>query len=262
MTARSTPGGDAAWPPPVAAAGGPGRGGAFGRALSYEWVALRSLRTPWVLCGSAVAAQVLVDLAVGRDGTSGLRQFASGMVGVTLIGFVLLAAFGVNALGGEYRHRTLTRSVLTLGDRRGILLAKATLTGAVTAVVAAVMVLVNALSVPVLGQTSLPVTDALATGGAAVLYAVLCALVGLALAGLTRNSTLSIAVVTLWPVLLENLLVLTTGFGRNLAPFGAAAAQAQAGDGSGPQWLLMLPLAVLTAVLLTAAGILFCRRDV
>ncbi|MFI8263867.1 MULTISPECIES: ABC transporter permease [unclassified Streptomyces] len=258
MTIRSTPGCDAA-SPPVAAAG---RGGAFGRALSHEWVALRSLRTPWVLCGAAVAGQVLVDLAVGRDGTSGLRQFASGMVGVTLVGFVLLAAFGVNALGGEYRHRTITRSVLTLGDRRWILLAKATLTGAVTASVGAVMVLVNALSVPILGETSLPVTRAVALGGAAVLYTVLCALVGLALAGVTRSATLSIAVVTLWPVLLENLLILTTRFGRNLAPFGAAAAQAQVGDGSGPQWLLMLPLTVLTAVLLTAAGVRFCRRDV
>nr|WSW57193.1 hypothetical protein OG513_00475 [Streptomyces sp. NBC_00998] len=258
MTARSTPSGDAA-SPPVAAAG---RGGAFGRALSYEWVALRSLRTPWVLCGSAVAAQVLVDLAVGRDGTSGLRQFASGMVGVTLIGFVLLAAFGVNALGGEYRHRTITRIVLTLGDRRGILLAKATLTGAVTASVAAVMVLVNALSVPILGKSSLPVIRVVALGGAGVLYTVLCALVGLALAGVTRNSALSIAVVILWPVLLENLMVATTRFGRNLAPFGAAAAQAQAGDDGGPQWVLMLPLAVLTTVLLTAAGILFSRRDV
>lgn len=90
----------------------------------------------------------------------------------------------------------------------------------------------------------------------------LCALVGLALAGVTRNSALSIAVVILWPVLLENLMVATTRFGRNLAPFGAAAAQAQAGDDGGPQWVLMLPLAVLTTVLLTAAGILFSRRDV
>ncbi|MEW1632522.1 hypothetical protein AB0469_00410 [Streptomyces sp. NPDC093801] len=258
MTAPSTPGCDAA-PPPVAAAG---RCGAIGRALSYEWFALRSLRTPWVLCGSAVAAQVLVDLAVGRDGTSGLRQFAGGTVGVTLVGFVLLAAFGVNALGGEYRHRTLTRTVLTLGARRGILPAKAMLTGAVTASVATVMMLVNALSVPVLGKTSLPAAEAVAMGGAAVLYAVLCALVGLALAGVTRNSALSIALVILWPVLLENLLVLTTGFGRNLAPFGAAAAQARAGGGSGPQWLLVLPLAVLTTVLLTVAGVLFRRRDV
>ncbi|MFJ8165918.1 ABC transporter permease subunit [Streptomyces sp. NPDC096136] len=258
MTGRSVPGRDAA-ALPVAAAG---RGVAIGRALAHEWFALRSLRMPWVLCGSAVAAQVLVDLAVCRDGTSGLRQFAAGMAGVTLVGFVFLAALGVGVLGGEYRHRTITRTVLTLGDRRGILLAKAVLTGAVTACVATVMVLVNALSVPVLGKTSLPVTEAVAMGGSAVLYAALCALVGLALAGITRNSTLSIALVVLWPLLLENLLALTTGFGRRLAPFGAAAAQARAGDASGPQWLLMLPLAVLTAALLTAAGVLFCRRDV
>lgn len=255
MTARSAPG-----PAPTTVAA-PGRAGAIGRALAHEWFALRSLRTPWVLCGLAVAAQVLVDLAVGRDGMSALRQFADGMTGVTLIGFVLLAALGVNALGGEYRHRTISRTVLTLGDRRAILPAKAVLTGAVTASVAAVMVLVNALSVPVLGKTPLPVTEAVAMGGAAVVYAVLCALVGLALAGITRNSTLSIALVVLWPVLLENLLVLTEGFGRRLAPFGAAAAQARAGDASGPQWPLMLPLAVLTAALLTAAGVLFRRRD-
>ncbi|MEV4611100.1 hypothetical protein AB0K43_00660 [Kitasatospora sp. NPDC049258] len=258
MTARSAAA-PVAVPPPVAAAG---RGGAFGRALSYEWVALRSLRTPWLLCGAAVAAQVLVDLAVGRDGVSGVRQFAGGMVGVTLVGFALLAALGVTVLGGEYRHRTITRTVLTLGDRRGILLAKATLTGAVTASVAAVMVLVNALSVPLLGKASLPVARVVALGGAAVLYAVLGALVGLALAGLTRNSTLSIAVVILWPVLLENLVVVTTGVSQDLVPFGAAAAQVQAGDGTGPQWLLMLPLAALTTVLLTAAGVLFGRRDV
>lgn len=57
-----------------------------GRALPHEWFALGSLRTPWVLCGAA---------------------------GVTLVGFPFLAAFGVNTLGGEYRHRTLTRTVLT-----------------------------------------------------------------------------------------------------------------------------------------------------
>lgn len=258
MTAPSAPRCGASSPPATAAGGG----SAFRRALSHEWVALRSLRAPWLLCGSAVAAQVLVDLAVGRDGTSGVRQFAGGMVGVTLFGFVLLAAFGVNVLGGEYRHRTINRTVLTLGDRRAILLAKAALTGAVTGSVAAVMVLVNALSVPLLGEVSLPVTRAVEQGAAAVLYAVLCALVGLALAGMTRNPTLSTAVVILWPVLLENLLVLTTRFGRHLAPFGAAAAQAQADDGTGPQWLSTLPLVALTAVLLTAAGVLFCRRDV
>ncbi|MFF2193910.1 hypothetical protein [Streptomyces sp. NPDC058157] len=258
MTHRSAPGGAADPPPGVVA----GRGGAIGRALSHEWSALRSLRTPWVLCGSAVVAQVMVDLTVGRDGTSGLRQFAAGMPGVTLVGFVPLAAFAVGVLGGEYRHRTLTRTVLTLGGRRGILPVKAVLTAAVTAAVAAVMVLVNALSVPVLGRTSLPVTEAVATGAAAVLYAVLSALVGLALSGVTRNSALSTALTVLWPVLLENLLLLTTGSGRYLTPFGAAAAQARAGEGSGPRWLLMLPLAVLATVLLTAAGVLFRRRDV
>ncbi|WP_033822902.1 ABC transporter permease subunit [Kitasatospora sp. MBT63] len=258
MTALSTSGRDAV-PSPGAMRG---RGGVFGRALAYEWVALRSLRTPWLLCGSALAAQVLVDVAVGRDGVSGVRQFAAGMTGVTLVGFALLAALGVTVLGGEYRHRTITRTVLTLPDRRGILLAKAALTGAVAASVAAVMVVVNALSVPLLGKASLPVDRAVELGGAAVVYAVSGALVGLALAGVTRNSTLSIAVVILWPVLLENLVVLTTGVSQDLVPFGAAAAQVQATGGAGPQWLLMLPLVALTTVLLTAAGVLFARRDV
>jgi ABC-type transport system involved in multi-copper enzyme maturation permease subunit len=230
--------------------------------LHYEWVALRSLRAPWVLCGSAVAAQILTDITIGRDHTAGGQQFASGLQGVTLIGFALFAALGVNVLGSEYRHGTIARTVLTLRDRRGILLAKMTLTAAVTAAASAVMVLVNALTVPVLGGSSVSLSRVCALGAAAVLYAALCALAGLAVAGLTRNPVLSIAVVILWPTLLERLVILATHVSPKLAPFTAAAAQAQGQNGTGPQWVLVLPLVVLTAVLLALAGVLFSRRDV
>lgn len=232
------------------------------RALRYEWAALRSVRAPWLLCGSAIAVQILADIAVGRGRTAGSEQLAMGMQGLTLAGFAFFAALGVTVIGTEYRYRTITTTVLTLRDRRGIGLAKAALTAAVTAAAAAVMVAINALSVPVLGGTPVSPERVAALGAAGVGYAVLCALAGLALGGITRNSALSIAVAILWPAILEKIVILTLHVSRNLVPFTAAAAQAEAPGGAGPRWVLMLPLAALTAVLLAAAGALFCRRDV
>ncbi|MBO0806127.1 MAG: ABC transporter permease subunit [Nocardiopsaceae bacterium] len=236
-------------------------GGALRRALSYEWVAMRSIRAPWLLCGAALVAQILTDAFEGRSAMAGNGQLASGMLGVILAGFTLFAALGVTVIGGEYRHHTITTTVLTLSDRRGILLAKAVVTAAVTAVTAAVMVLVNAFSVPVLGGVPVSASRVAGLGAAAVLYAVLCALAGLAVGALTRNPALSIALAILWPAVLEKVAILALHVSQDLAPFTAAAAQAEARDG-GPQWALTLPLAALVAVLLALASTLFCRRDV
>lgn len=112
--------------------------GVFRRALRYEWVALRSLPGPWLLCGSAVAAQALVDILTERDSRSGLLS-------VTVIGLVFFATLGAYALAGEYRHRTIDRTVLTLRSHLISLLAKTTLAAVVTVVIAGVMVGVNAL---------------------------------------------------------------------------------------------------------------------
>ncbi|MEU6221952.1 hypothetical protein ABZ845_31310 [Streptomyces sp. NPDC047022] len=229
-------------------------------ALRYAWAGLRTLSSTWVLTGLVVLLQLCFALADNRTGSTGTEQFTKGLTLMPVLTAVPVAALGVNAFGMEYRHRTITTTVLTLRSRAWIVAAKALVVAALGAVTAGVAAAVDYLGVLTIGRTVPDSGRALAAAGATVLYVALTGLVGLALAGLTRNAVAALSIVVLWPAVLEPLLTAALELDTRVVPFAAAKQLAEAG--SGAHGYEALPLVALTALLLAGSTLALSRRDV
>ncbi|GAB3285824.1 ABC transporter permease [Parasphingorhabdus pacifica] len=240
-----------------AEAASPGAGG-FGAALRYEWTNLRTLRSPWVLSGLAVLLQLVYTLLDDREGSTGFRQFSSGLQLLTLITFALVAAIGVNAFGSEYRYRTITTTTLVTRSPARIVLAKAAAVGGIATMTALLVIAVDYLGVLLLGGAALDPARAAVAGFGAIVYLVLSALIGLALAGLTRSAVAALGAIILWPGVLETTLVGAADVAPDSMPFLSARQLAVTSD---PQWYLPLLLAGLTTVLLAGTVAALSWRD-
>ncbi len=229
-------------------------------ALRYTWVGLRTLRSTWVLSGLVVVLQLCFALADGRTGLTGTQQFIKELSLMPLLTAVLIAALGVNTFGMEYRHRTITTTVLTLRSPAWIVAAKALVVAAVGAGTAGVAAAVDYLGVLTIGQTAPDSHRALAAAGATVLYVTLTGLVGLAVAGLTRNAVAALCIAVLWPAVVEPLLVAALRLDPRVVPFTAAKRLVEAG--AAEHGYEALPLLALTALLLTGSALVLSRRDV
>ncbi|MFD0491254.1 ABC transporter permease [Saccharopolyspora spinosporotrichia] len=207
----------------------------------------------------AVLLQVVHALYDDRTGVSGADQFSSGLRLTTMIAAVLVSAIGVNVFGAEYRYRTIATTVLTVQSRARVVLAKVAVVAGFGASASLLAVLVDYLGVLLSGATTDDPVGMAVAGLGAVLYVTLSGLVGLALAGLARHAVAALAVVLLWPTVLEPLLVSGLEISPKVLPFLATGALAEVVPE--PQWYLALPLAGLATILLVAAGTALSRRD-
>lgn len=229
------------------------------RALGYEWAAFRTLRSNWLLIGAALVIQVLITALAHDSRDHGDVTFDKALSILWIFG-ALIAALGVNAIGTEYRYRTIITTVLTVRPRTLVLLAK-TIMVAVVAIVTEAVALALAWLV-VAGAFGAPPTPStsLLLGNGLVVYTALITLIGLALAALVRGSVLPIAALVVWPQLelfLINRLDLSPALLTALQPFRSARRLVS----ESPEWAQVLPLLALTAVLLGAAALTLARRD-
>ena len=258
-------------------------------ALSYEWVRLRTLRSTWWLTGLSFLVAVLLGLpALGMDGTLTVVDYGDilteGGLSVLLIS-ILLSMIGIFAIGHEYRYGTIRPTLSALPRRSNVLAAKVVVvTGYVFVVALLALVLRYVVAVLILGHRLLdlglfPSPMARVWVGS-IVYSVIVALVGLALAGLFRNIPAAIVTVILLPLLVETILrgLLTLrvfhsirGFAKAL-PFTAGLQilryqPVDNGDGSNgsrtfpsPVDGLLVFLAFL-AIVLGLSWVLFEKRD-
>ncbi|MFE6554273.1 hypothetical protein ACFVHS_38665 [Streptomyces sp. NPDC057746] len=229
-------------------------------AIRYTWTGLRTLRSTWVLTGLVVLLQLCFALVDNRTGTTGTQQFTKGLSLMLLLTSVPIVALGVNAFGMEYRHRTITTTILTLGSRAWIVTAKALVVAAFGVLTAGIAAGVDYLCVLTIGHASPDPKRALVAACTAVLYVMLSGLVGLALAGLTKNSVVALSVAVLWPGVVEPLLISALRLDPQVVPFTAAKLLAQTpADAHGYD---VLPLLVLTVLLLAGSALSLSQRDV
>lgn len=268
-------------------------------ALVQEWVRLRTLRSTWLLSLASLVVTVLGAVAVtltasssgpgGPGAASGLgsqESFAMVLSSTAQLTPLLMGLIGVFAFGHDYRHGTV-RPVLTAVPRRPrVAVARVLGVTLCAAAVAVVCVAASALVVAVLGGgrfapgvgfTGGP-TERVAAG--TVVYVVLIALLGLAFGWLFRSIPASVSLLFVLPLVAEPILraVLSiraldpiSGIGRFL-PFGAGAQLYAYSTRVNPDIPAAfrndlsplaggLTLALVTAVLLGAAFLLFQRRD-
>lgn len=243
--------------------------------IGTEFLKLRTVRGPWMLLAAcpvlAIAGISGLVISGGTPHGPYVQSQALSHVGLTSI-FTLM--FGLLAVAGEYRNRTITDTYLSTPGRGRVVVAKivvyavtAALTGAITSLVG-----IGAAAAwwADKGVTFTPGDSAMwTTIGGGIAWNAAFAAVGVGLGALIRNLVGAIAVALAWIVLVENILgqLIGTSLARWL-PFNAGQALGGAVKAPVPSThLLSRPgggavLAAYAVLFAVAAVVTSVRRDV
>ena len=244
------------------------------RLLSSELLKLRTTRTFYALIGAAVALIVIIAVlgaALGKfTNTATPGRSLLGIAGLAPLFALVIGVIGVTT---EFRHGTITPSLLVEPVRTRLMAAKlaALLIAGVALGVVCYAMCAGIVSVILSGRgiaTAMSTSDWIRAviGGAfaTMLYAAL----GLGVGAVLRNQVGAIVVVLSWVFVIENLLgIIPGGFGDGIKKYGlsgvggslARTASHATMIGQVPAGLLLLGYALVLAI----AGTMVVRqRDV
>jgi len=244
------------------------------RAIAAELFKLRTTRTSWGVILGSLGLVVVISLIAALAGEFGPGDSGAGRDLMEISGLVQIFALvlGILSVATEFRHGTVTPSLLAVPDRTRLLLAKlvtAIVAGALLGLVATAVC--AAIILPILSSRDIPTdTDGaevlrliLGNGAASALYAA----IGIGLGALVRNQVGAIIGALGWIFLIEPLLTLIPGFEDVITKwFPSGAATALAGTTEASDALDQVPAGLLLAAyaaLFVAAGAYVLRaRDV
>ena len=145
--------------------------------------------------------------------------------GATVVGVPLLMVLGAMTVTNENRTAMVRTTFQASPNRLSVIGAKALVAGVWVAVVTAVttltsIVLVRAMAGPVAGANlTLDSAGVWNTIGSVSVYAFLCAVLAVAVGVLLKHTAGAVAVLLLWPTVLELMLGWLTDAGKALQPF-------------------------------------------
>jgi ABC-2 type transport system permease protein len=196
--------------------------------LNVERIKLFTTRSPyWCLVAILLASVAFALIAsLVQSGTAAIPVFALNGVGLSQDIFMIMAALAVTT---EYRFNTMKTTFLAAPNRIKVLAAKTAVLAVIGLVVGEICAfgaffLAKALAkqpplpLELSGQTWRIVT------GHGVLF-VICAIIAVAVGSLLRQSAGAIAILLLWPLLVETLIsaIPTVGKAGPWLPFQAGA---------------------------------------
>ena len=238
--------------------------------LSAELLRLRTTRSVWLLLATA---QVLIVAGVSgvmrtRDdvGSPEVQQAAIAHVGlISLITLVL----GIMAVAGEYRHRTITDTYLTVPRRTPVIAAKLivhTMAGLILGMVTA-LVAIGVAALWLAGRgSSLDARsgDLWLTVAGAVAWNAAFAAIGVGIGALITNQIGAIAAALAWIALAEGLVAQLIGDARQWLPFalGSALDRLPTAIDGPPQWQAGLALTGYAVAFVLAGLATTVRRDI
>lgn len=252
--------------------------------LAAERIKFTSVRSPW-WCSLIIVAIGLGFAALmgwvgkqaasdpdGAEGFPGLTvDVATG--GVSGFGVMVLMILAALTVTSEYRFGIIRTSFQAIPGRPKVLVAKGVLTGVYGAVLTFVLAFIAFYLAKAVAGTVGSQDLTLSSGNdwramyGIPIYALLCAFLSIAVGALLRQSAAAIALLLLWPLLIESLFGLFGSFGRNVQPF-LPFANAQLFLGSdqsidfhwGP-WGGFVYFTAFVAVVFAAAVFVVNRRD-
>jgi ABC-type transport system involved in multi-copper enzyme maturation permease subunit len=259
--------------------------------LASEWRKVMTTRMLWILAlvGIIYSSVNVVTLALLASGLfPGLPESESGsmLLDPPYITFLLAQAgtaatfvlvLGIIAMTGEYRHMTITSTLLSTPRRGRVLAAKMALYGLLGALIAVVTMAVVAV---VTAVTLLPLDHAPLTASAigtvfvgALFGFTLYAILGVSLGALIRSQIAAIIVALVWVLLVEALVGVAFPAVSKWLPGGALNAIMDVSvraDATGatapadllPAWGGALVLLGYSAVLAVLAALTTLRRDI
>jgi ABC-2 type transport system permease protein len=242
--------------------------------IRAELLKLASTRTTrlLVLGGLAVAALLgtVTATTAGEEASAALGSAESmaNIVGVSAMPGFFMLILGVLGMAGEYQHRTITQTFLSVPVRGRVMAAKLaaiTTAGVVTATAMMATALVAALPHVWAEGAGIHLVNA-EVGRAALgtlLAGALFGIAGTSLGALLRSQIAAVVAVAAWVAIGEGVLALVLGpdIARWL-PGGVASALAASGVHALPLWAATLVLTGYCTAGVVAATRLTLRRDV
>ena len=243
--------------------------------LRSEWIKLRTVRVNFVLGIIAAAFPLIVVTLVAllsRNVNSAAGDLVGVVTGTLVLTALLLGVVGALNITSEYSHGTIRTTFAAAPQRPHVLLAKAIVTCVATMIFSAVVELVTVTIGSLVisnrgGNMHITGSDQAALFGAVVLAGML-SLLGYGLGLLIRNSAATVAILVLWPLLLEGIVGAVLGVAgvdnpRPWLPYQSALRMANpdlaAGDPN--RFRFGLFLAVVVLVLVIIGMVVNDRRD-
>ncbi|MEP7113165.1 MAG: ABC transporter permease [Ilumatobacteraceae bacterium] len=246
--------------------------------IHSEWIKLRTVRMNLVLFVIAVAFPVIVSVLVAAlANVSDLKvsDIAGLVTGSSVVTALLLGVVGAVSISGEFAHGTIRPTFAATPRRMRVLVAKAIVTALFAAVAEALVVVFSfvvssaiaksrGVSVSLSGQ---PEAKAALVG--IVVFAVIVSLLGFGLGMVIRNTPAAVAILILWPLVVENIIfaILSAAGVDNPQRFLPYISGFGLGDPSKatPDTLGRVAggvyFAAVTAVVAAAGAIITARRD-
>lgn len=192
-----------------------------------ERVKLTSLRGSWVAAALFAALSLGYGLAnaylVNNPAEDFTLSNAGATAGVRSFGLTVLMVLAAVFITQEYRFGTIRLSFQATPARWRVLAAKGLLLAGVGAVGA---VLMAAVAIPLAGLVADPERHGDlgfgTAGGTMAGLAITCAaavLLALGIGALVRSAPVAVAIVVMWPAVVESLVARLPGVGEQLAPF-------------------------------------------
>lgn len=241
--------------------------------IRTEILKLRSVRSPWYILA---AAPLLVIVGIsglvsssGIDTRNPAAKQSDALMHVGLASLVTLI-FGIVAMAGEYRHRTITDTYLTTPTRSRVVAAKLVVCAAAGAVSGLISAAVG-LATAAIWWSAKDLPFAWSNGemwrtiGGGVAWQAAFAAIGVGVGALLRNLVGAIAGALAWIALVEGLVGQLVGNFARWLPFTAGQALGAGADSSAhllPRWGGGVVLAVYAVAFAVAAMSVSVRRDV
>ena len=233
--------------------------------IRSELLKQRTVRLPLIAAVAAAVAGALTAIAIittaGHAGNPpldrhSLTQLVHGPFAIVAGAALLLGILGT---AGEFRHQTITSTLLVAPRRGRLLTAKVLVHAGLGAGLALVACAVNlAVSIPWLSSHDVPLaglTDVARVVAGSVAAAALFGAAGAGLGALLANQTAAVTVSLVWLLAAEGLVVSLTSSGINRwLPGGALSAVAQGGTNTAVQLWAAVGCAVAYTGTLVAAG--------
>jgi ABC-2 type transport system permease protein len=227
--------------------------------LQAELLKLRTTRTFVALVGAALALSLLVVVLVSLIGDNFTRDEVRELFTADFTGLFIIL-LGVMGMAGEWRHRTITSTILAAPDRLRLLgakmLAYAAAGALLSLIVTLTIMLVATIILSARGEETAAFSDALDVLWRNLLVAGLVGALGVGIGGLIRNQVVAIVGVLFVAFVLEPTLI---GLAPDVGRFGPTQGAPSgvigvAGfDGDDAEFLLAPGVAVLVMLAWIAA---------
>ncbi|MCP9272024.1 ABC transporter permease [Mycolicibacterium arenosum] len=194
--------------------------------LNAERIKLSTIRSP--LWSALLAAVLSIGVAALQGaaayGTAGLAP-EQVSIGVAVFGVPILMILSAMVVTGEYRTGMMRTTFAATPNRTMVLAVKAVVAAALSSVYSAALVLAAVvmarLTSEPLQTTRLSLTDSgvWRVAGAVALYAALAAVLGVSVGALLRHTAGAVALLLLWPLVVEPVVGNLPNFGTEVGPF-------------------------------------------